>query len=213
MSDFYPRGSRYGWVNADPPCPAPTLAVSGIDPSGAVTLSWSGGATACGYAIFQGSASGQESFLAPVATTDGNTFSAQVTGLTPGDTYYFVMKSLGCNGQGYGCKSNEVVTTVVATVSYAGFVSTLTPNSAQIQAMQQYNRGVFTGSYTLTQTGGGQQYPCFWFPNSFGVPNTFFYSGFPYGMQTSALTVNGVAGTIYLNPSLTHATPMIWSVS
>jgi hypothetical protein len=213
MSAFYPRGQSFGWVQSDPPCPAPTLAVASIDPTGGVTLEWSGGANACGYAVFQGTEAGEESYLAPVQNTDPDTFTVEVTGLTPGGTYFFTLKSLGCNGQGYGCASNEVSAFVGTIISYAGFATSLIPDAAQVAALQEYTDGQYAGTYVLEQSSGQSGYPCFWFPTSIGMPSKFVFNGFTYYPFKYSLTVNGVAGNMYVLPIAQTLLTETWVVS
>jgi hypothetical protein len=209
MGDLIPGHHRTGFVHLMPPAAPTDLMVVSVE-DGIFNLAWnpSTDPTTTSYGIFVGTVAGGEG-LTPYATTTGNTID--LTGLAIGGMYFFTVKAL--NTSGYGQASNEASVDTSVGYSYAGFLPTLTPQANQVQALTQYDTGVFAGTYTLTQTGGGQAFPSFWFPNSYGTPNQFMYANFIYGMDTYPLTINGVNGTVYANPYMTHATPMIWEVS
>ena len=120
MSDFYNSSAQFGYVHAKVPCPAPTLSLESWS-GGTAVIGLSGGAKNCGVSIFIGQASGEEDFSNPVESIPYGTTSVTITGLNPSATYFFVAKGLGCVGQGWGCASNEVQTTVlqVATPTFS----------------------------------------------------------------------------------------------
>ena len=76
-----------------PPAPANLTATAGI---GKVSLSWSAVSGAISYNVYQGTASGSES--ATAVQTGIVSTTVDITGLTGGTTYYFVVKAVAANG-------------------------------------------------------------------------------------------------------------------
>ena len=171
--------------------------------NGTATLSWPAQSGAIFYRVFCGLSQSNMRLVANNLQSPG--FS--ISGLTIAKQYFFqVTAVLGPQSSTASSVGAE------ATISYFGFVSTLTPNAAQIQALAQLQNSGFAGSYILTQSSGAEGYPCFAFPQFFGIPNQFEFAGFPYGMQETQVTINGVYN-VFINPFLTHATPMPWAIS
>lgn len=109
MSDFYPIGQAFGGVQSAAPAP-PILSVS-VN-YGVVNLTWTD-VGACGYGVFMSIYSSEGDAFDPVQTIPAGTTTAAITGLQNFIRYYFVVKSLGCTGQGFGAPSNEVSATVI----------------------------------------------------------------------------------------------------
>ncbi|HVT35636.1 MAG TPA: fibronectin type III domain-containing protein, partial [Nevskiaceae bacterium] len=86
-----------------PPPPAAPKGLVATSGDGKAVLSWSASAGAASYAVFQGSASGEESDT-PVKASITAT-QTTITGLTNGEVYYFVVKAR--NGGGFSAPSNE----------------------------------------------------------------------------------------------------------
>jgi len=99
-----------------PSAPQALSAAAGL---GQVMLTWeepldSGGPAILGYIIFQGTASGEETFLDVVV---GNVTNWTVTGLGNGQLYYFKVAAI--NIAGWGANSTEISVTTLATVPTA----------------------------------------------------------------------------------------------
>lgn len=86
--------------------PQPVLAADGGDKS--VSLTWNDMEGAVSYRIYRSTASGVYDSL-PVATVNAPSASYEVTGLTNGTVYYFVVAAV--NADGIGTPSNEAVAT------------------------------------------------------------------------------------------------------
>lgn len=80
-----------GSVTPVPPTPGAPALFEPIAGNGEVTLSWSGVDDATGYKVFQGES--PESINVEVATVTDSVYSHTITGLTNGQTYYFVLKA------------------------------------------------------------------------------------------------------------------------
>ncbi len=132
-----------------------------------------------------------------------------VYGLSGAGPFYFLVQAIF--GDWLGQCSNEMATE--ATPLFFGFLTTLSPTAGQVQALASEQVGGYAGSYTLTQSGLVQGYPSFGIPAAFGVPHNFIYSGFPYGMRQSEVTIDGVAYNVFIDPFLTFANSMLWTLS
>jgi hypothetical protein len=74
-----------------------------------IDLSWTGIPSATGYEVLRGTASGPYN---EVGTTSSTAYSDR-TGLTNGDTYYYVLQPLNANGASL-CQSNQATVTIPA---------------------------------------------------------------------------------------------------
>lgn len=175
--------------------------------AGTATLSWPAQTGALFYRVWCGLSQTNMRIVANNLLTN----SYSLSGLSPNVQYFFQVTAVLAPQS--STASKVTTPTLPGGNVFFGFVPTQTPNSAQIQAMSSSINPGFAGSYTLAQIGGGAQYPCFAFPQSFGIPNQFSYGGFPYGMQETQVTIGGIVYNVFINPFLTHATPMIWLVS
>ncbi len=90
-------------VTAAPPAPVP-VAIRAAAPGGLtatavagglIDLSWTSSAGATGYEVLRGPSAGAES-TTPIATPTGTSF--QDTGLTPGTTFFYVVRSTSAGG-------------------------------------------------------------------------------------------------------------------
>ncbi len=90
--------------------PKAPASLSASPRTGSIALSWTPGALAQTYNVYQGSAAGAES-ATPVLTGVSGT-AATVSGLTSGTTYYFRVAAV--NGGGTSAYSNEATATVLA---------------------------------------------------------------------------------------------------
>ncbi len=92
-----------------PTAPAAPTALTATPGNGQVVLNWTaptdnGGDPISGYDVYQGNYPGGEGNT-PVATVGGGTTTATITGLTGGNTYYFVVEAV--NAVGNSVPSNE----------------------------------------------------------------------------------------------------------
>ena len=130
-----------------PPPPVPPSAPTLNPPTagnGTVGLSWTapssdGGATITDYAVYRGTTSGSEVFLA----NSGGALAYSDTAVTNGTTYYYRVAAL--NVAGPGAQSNEVSATPTAPPPAPDFSLSVTPPS------QTVARGSPT-TYTVTVT-------------------------------------------------------------
>ncbi|MCR8630231.1 discoidin domain-containing protein [Paenibacillus radicis (ex Xue et al. 2023)] len=100
--------SNVASVNVNVAAPLAPTNLTAAASDGQLTLQWNGVSKAVNYDIFEGTASGSYGSI-PVATVTGLTYNFNVTGLTNGITYYFVIKAR--NAGGYSGYSNEVSAT------------------------------------------------------------------------------------------------------
>ena len=85
---------------------APTIQIVSADDA-SVTIKWDSVIGATGYSIYMSTTSG--AYVGSSDTLDASTLSCEITGLTNGTTYYFVVKA--SNGGGDSGNSNEVSAT------------------------------------------------------------------------------------------------------
>jgi hypothetical protein len=123
-----------------------------------VSLSWSapssdGGAQITGYAVYRGTASGSELFLA----NTGVTLTFNDTGVSNGTTYYYKVAAI--NSAGTGTQSNERSATPTAPPPSPDFSLSVTPTSRTISRGGSTTYSVtvtalngFTGTVTLTSS-------------------------------------------------------------
>jgi hypothetical protein len=195
-----------------------TISVSAVPGSGGTSLqlNFMPAAGATGYNIYIGTAAGTES-PAPIPQSQvaggpwalANAGGFLVQGLAAGPTYYAMVQGIFGNwlGQCAGTSASNLATV------YYGFVGSTSPTAANVQALFTNQQSSFQGSYPITQPGTSANFPCFAFPAAFGVPDAFAFGGFTYGMQSSQVTIGGVAYNVYLNPNATYASAMTWTVS
>lgn len=82
-------------VSAKPAAPpAPPSSVTATPKIKKVTVSWSAVSGATGYAVYDGTSSGGESYTAPACSVSSVVRTCTVGGLTPGVTYYFTVESV-----------------------------------------------------------------------------------------------------------------------
>jgi fibronectin type 3 domain-containing protein len=96
-------------VSSTPQVPAPGAPVlqTAVAGDGHVNLTWSAVEGSIGYKIYASTTSG--SYTSPVDTVAGSVYSCDVTGLTNGTAYYFVVTASNPGGDsGY---SNEISAT------------------------------------------------------------------------------------------------------
>lgn len=110
-----------------PTAPQALTAASG---NGQIVLSWSapssnGGAEITNYNLYAGATSGGETLF----LTLGNLLAYICTGLTNGQTYYYMVSAV--NSAGEGPQSNEI-STIPATTPSAPTISSAAPGNAQI---------------------------------------------------------------------------------
>jgi len=96
--------------------------------NGVVNINWSAVAGSTGYKIYQSTNSG--SYGTPLTTVAGSVYSYDVTGLTNGTPYYFVVKASNVGGD--SINSNEVSATPQVSVPSAVTGLTATAGNAHI---------------------------------------------------------------------------------
>ncbi len=98
-----------GAISATPQAPIPGAPVlqSPVASNAQVSLSWNPENGSSGYKIFQSVASA--TYGTEVASVSGSVYSYDVTGLTNGTTYYFVVKAINAGGD--SAASNQVSAT------------------------------------------------------------------------------------------------------
>ncbi|WP_261808006.1 fibronectin type III domain-containing protein [Paenibacillus sp. N3.4] len=131
-------------VSATPQVPSPGVPV--LQPAKAVnaqvSLTWNPVIGSTGYKIFKSTTSGAYGLEA--TTVSGSVYSYDVTGLTNGTTYYFVVKAI--NPGGSSAASNEVSATPTARATVPGAPAGVTAAAGDGQA---------TISFTLPMDNGG----------------------------------------------------------
>jgi fibronectin type 3 domain-containing protein len=141
-------------VSATPHNPAPPTSLGATGQVGSISLTWTASSEALSYNVYLGTAPGAESST-PVAT--GVTIGAySVTGLTPGVTYYFTVKSIA-----YGATSvasNEAFAVPNAApppsaVNATGLIGAVTLSWSAVNGATSYN--VYLG----TSAGGESSTP------------------------------------------------------
>lgn len=120
---------------------APPGGLAAAPGAGQVTLTWTAGAGATSYSIFEGTAAGGEASV-PVQTGVSGT-SAVVTGLTNGTAYFFVVK--GVNASGSSAASNEAQAVPLAAPTG------LTATAGNGQVALNWTAGAGAVSYNIYQ--------------------------------------------------------------
>lgn len=163
---------------------ASMISVSAVT-STSVTLSWAANTNSAvsGYEFYYGSASGQYTHWQYVP---GTSTSLVISGLTPGNTYYFNAVTLGSNGQ------SPLVGEVAATVS-APLVTPVTPTATLAIAPVSSN-GVVT-ALNITASGS--------VPNSWAIQSssdlvnwTLSYAGTGQSVNVN-IPVNGAPNQFF----------------
>lgn len=137
--------------------------------------------------------------------------SYEIDGLDIGRQYYIQVTAVFSSQSSAASEiaEGELVNAPV----FFGFVPTQTPNDSQISAMAERLQQLSAGSYTLTQSGSSENYPCFAFPAAFGVPSVFTFASFNYQLVESSLVIGGIPYNVFLNPFQTFSPSMAWTVA
>ncbi|MGQ5396006.1 discoidin domain-containing protein [Paenibacillus sp. M.A.Huq-84] len=143
--------SNVASVNVNVAAPLAPTNLTAATGDGQLTLQWNGVSKAVNYDIFEGAASGSYGSI-PVATVTGLTYNFNVTGLTNGITYYFVIKAR--NAGGYSGYSNEVSATPLSmNANLNGLIlSSGTLNMPFDANMTSYSTSVANSVSSLTVT-------------------------------------------------------------
>jgi PKD repeat protein len=119
------RIARCGWSLSDLSLAAAIAVVSGTAYAGQVNLAWDAVASATGYRLYYGTATG--SYGSNIDAK--NVTSYTVAGLTDGTRYYFAVRAYNATTtSGYSTEINTVVGTATAPV--ASFTATPTSGAA-----------------------------------------------------------------------------------
>jgi fibronectin type 3 domain-containing protein len=171
-----------------PQPPANLTASAGV---GKVSLSWSAVAAATSYNVYEGTASGSESGT-PVASGVSVT-STDITGLTAGTTYYFVVKAV--SGGGVSGASNEISATPQAAPPAAPANLTATAGIGKVSlswsavaAATSYN--VYQGTATGSESGTPVQTGV----SATSIDITGLAAGTTYYFVVKAVSSGGVGG-------------------
>ncbi|WP_164472877.1 InlB B-repeat-containing protein [Cohnella candidum] len=120
---------------------------------GKVSLGWSPVAGATGYKIYQSVTS--STYGTEALTVTGSVYGADVTGLTNGTTYYFVVTAM--NGSGESSASNQVsATPMTVPLAPTNVVATAGDGQATITFTPSTNNGgsAVTGYQVISSPGG-----------------------------------------------------------
>ncbi|WP_166542072.1 S-layer homology domain-containing protein [Paenibacillus lutrae] len=119
-----------GTISATPQAPIPGAPVlqSPVSGNAQVSLAWNPVNGSTGYKVFQTVASA--TYATEVATVSGSVYSYDVTGLTNGTTYHFVVKAVNAGGD--SAASNQVSATPMTVPGVPSGVTTVAGNGGAI---------------------------------------------------------------------------------
>jgi fibronectin type 3 domain-containing protein len=187
-------------VGAPPPsAPTSLTATAG---NGQVALTWASVAGGTSYNVYEGTASGGEG-TTPIAT-GVDTYSYTATGLTNGNTYYFVVTAV--NADGVSGVSNEVSATPEASLGIPAAPTGLTATAGDMQAALSWTAVPGASTYNIYQgstSGGESTTPVVTgvTTNSYAV--TGLTDGTTYYFKVAAVNSYGTSGL----SNEAHATP------
>lgn len=201
-------GNQAGFVEqvSTPPLLLVTLA-QGVN---AIALSWTAVPGVIRYVVYCGLS--PDSLVLQADSLQSTSYT--IENLTVGQRYF--AQVLAVMSSGSSIASVVSSGTVIAAV-YFGFAPSTTPDAVQVQALTSRAQIGFAGSYPLTQSGMTQNYACFAFPVSGGIPDDFIFNDFPVGLQQSTVTIDGIGNTVidynvWINPFPTASVSQAWSV-
>ena len=141
------EASRTFTIEVRAPLPAAPTGLTAAGGDGAVTLSWAdpGDDSITGYDVRQKAGAGEFGDWTEIGSSDENTTSHTVTGLTNGTAYTFEVRAV--NATGDGAASSAGATPVAA-------ADDTQPSLAAV-AVQSYTRGVAIATLTLPAASGG----------------------------------------------------------
>lgn len=151
-------------------------------------------------------ADGSLPFFAQLVIDEGET-TQNLCYIVPG-----TVQLVSQTGQTYVVQFTLEATSITPQTVFFGFVSSMTPNSTQVQALATSQKTSFVGNYTLAKDSG-KNYMCLAFPASFGTPSQIIINNFNYIFDTHTLTINSVVYNLFLNSYSTTATSVPIQVS
>ena len=187
--------------------PTPEVSAPGV-PTGVtatggnakVILSWNSAARSTGYKIFQSTI--PDSYGTALTTVSGGVYSYEVTGLTNGVTYYFVIKAT--NEGGDSPDSKEVSATPI---NVPGVPTNVTATASNGQATVSFippadNGGSAITRYTVTSSPGDI--------TAADLSTTITVKGLSNGVDyTFTVTASNAAGTSLASTASNAVTPYI----
>lgn len=187
----------------------PVLPLTVVNNGASLSLSWPIYPGALYYKVYCGLS--QDRMVALVDSLIGLSFT--IGNLLPGQQYYVQVQAVLSLRSSVASPVVAAIPPVAPGATYFGFVSSTTPSASDIEAMPFSGLPSFIGDFTINQSGASANYPCFAFPVSLGVPHTFVFEGFQYGLQQSTIVINGIPYNVFVNPYATHAAIMVWTVN
>ena len=185
-----------------------------ISGNGQGILTWTapstiGGSSITNYRIYRGTASGGETLL----TTLGNVLTYTDTGLTNGQTYYYMVSAV--NSQGEGPKSNEV-SFAPATTPSPPTLSSATPGNAQAiltwTAPSNNGGSALTGYKIYRSTVSGGETLLTTLGSVLNYTDTNLTNGQMYYYKVSAVNVvgrRGVSNELSVTPATVPTAPTL----
>jgi len=187
-------------VSSTPQVPAPGAPVlqTAVAGDGHVNLTWSEVEGSIGYKIYASTTSG--SYTSPADTVPGSVFSCDVTGLTNGTAYYFVVTASNPGGDS---PYSAEVTATPATVPGAPTNVAATAGNGQVTVSftpPADNGGSTITGYTVTSNPGNL--------TAAGTATTITVTGLSNGTAyTFTVTASNAAGTGPASATSNAATP------
>jgi outer membrane protein assembly factor BamB len=141
-------------VSATPHNPAPPTSLDATAQVGGVSLTWTASSEALSYNVYMGTAAGAESSTPIASGVTANAYS--VTGLTPGVTYYFTVKSIAYGATSVASNEASAIPNPApppSSVNATGLIGAVTLSWSAASSATSYN--VYMG----TSAGGESSTP------------------------------------------------------